>query len=375
MPLSNADGGRRGGITDCVGIAERFASRAASFAGREAGSPTAEEPLVSEISRAFDAFTSHMASIGWGALALAVVCHLAKGAVRARAWRNVLAAAYPDVQVRWRSAFGAYAAGVGLNSILPARIGDLVRLYLMRRRIPGASYPTLASSLLVEAIFDTLVSAVLVAWAIHAGLFPGLDVLPRLPSIDWLWAFHHPHAAATIVAVALTTGIALFAWAARHIEAFGRRVAQGVTILRTPREYARRVVALQLVEWPLRLATLGLFLHAFDMPATVRNTLLTQATQSVATALPLTPAGIGTEQALLVYIFLGSAPSSVVLSFSIGMKVVLIVVNVVVGLAALALMTRTLRLRGALRSAAGDEHPADPAPPSPPGSPSPPQAP
>jgi uncharacterized membrane protein YbhN (UPF0104 family) len=81
-----------------------------------------------------------------------------------------------------------------------------------------------------------------------------------------------------------------------------------VTILRTPREYARRVVALQLVEWPLRLATLGLFLHAFDMPATVRNTLLTQATQSVATALPLTPAGIGTEQALLVYIFLGARP-------------------------------------------------------------------
>jgi hypothetical protein len=33
----------------------------------------------------------------------------------------------------------------------------------------------------------------------------------------------------------------------------------GVTILRTPREYARRVLAWQLVEWPLRLATLGLF--------------------------------------------------------------------------------------------------------------------
>ena len=54
---------------------------------------------------------------------------------------------------------------------------------------------------------------------------------------------------------------------------------------------------------------LAFFLHAFDMPATLRNTLLTQATQSVATALPLTPAGIGTEQALLVYIFLGSATS------------------------------------------------------------------
>ena len=165
-----------------------------------------------------------------GALALAVLCHLAKGAAKARAWQNVLTAAYPDVPVRWRSAFGAYAAGVGLNSVLPARIGDPVRLYLMRRRIPGSSYPTLASSLLVEAIFNTLVSAALVAWAIHEGLFPGLDVLPRLPSIDWLWAFHHPDAAAIIVALALAAGIALFAWAARHVEAFGRRLAQGVTI-------------------------------------------------------------------------------------------------------------------------------------------------
>jgi uncharacterized membrane protein YbhN (UPF0104 family) len=313
---------------------------------------------VSEISRAFDVFTSHLASIGWGALALAIACHLAKGAVRARAWRNVLAAAYPEATVRWRSAFGAYATGVGLNSVLPARIGDVVRMYLMRHRIPGASYPTLASSLLVEAIFDTLVAAVLVAWAIHEGVFPGLDVLPRLPSIDWLWAFHHPRGAAIIVALALTAGIAAVAWAARHIEAFGRRVAQGVTILRTPREYARRVLAWQLVEWSLRLATLFFFLHAFDMPATARNTLLTQATQSVSTVLPLTPAGIGTEQALLVYIFLGSAPSSVVLSFSVGMKVVLIAVNLVVGITALALMARTLRLRGTLRSAAGEHRQA-----------------
>lgn len=327
---------------------------------------------MSGISRAFDAFASQIASIGWVALALAVICHLAKGAARARAWQNVLRAAYPGEPVRWRWTFGAYAVGVALNSILPARVGDVVRLYLMRQRIPGSSYPTLASSLLVEAIFNTLAALALVSWAIHEGLFPGLDVLPHLPSIDWLWAFHHPRAAGIIVAFAVGAGIALFAWAARHVEAFGRRVAQGVTILRTPREYARRVVAWQVVEWALRLATLGLFLHAFAMPATVRNTLLTQATQSVATALPLTPAGIGTEQALLVYIFSGSAPTPVVLSFSVGMKVVLIVVNFVVGLVALVLMTRTLRLRGALRRAARDQHPAEtPGPPSTPDPPRP----
>ena len=202
----------------------------------------------------------------------------------------------------------------------------------MRQRIPGSSYPTLASSLLVEAIFNTVVAATLVGWAIHEHLFPGLDVLPRLPSIDWLWAFHHPHEAGIIVAARLR----------RRDRALrmGRAARRGVRAARGAgrrRSFAHRATTRgasstwQVVEWPLRLPTLGLFLHAFAMPATVRNTLLTQATQSVATALPLTPAGIGTEQALLVYIFLGSAPTPVVLSFSVGMKVVLIVVNFVVG--------------------------------------------
>jgi hypothetical protein len=52
------------------------------------------------------------------------------------------------------------------------------------------------------------------------------------------------------------------------------------------------------------------------------------------------------------------------------MKVVLIVVNVIVGVVALALMTRSLKLRAALRGAAGDHRRAKaPSPPSSPGPP------
>ena len=42
-------------------------------------------------------------------------------ACTSRAWRNVLAAAYPEERVPWRAIYPAYLAGVGINAIIPAR--------------------------------------------------------------------------------------------------------------------------------------------------------------------------------------------------------------------------------------------------------------
>ena len=72
---------------------------------------------------------------------------------------------------------------------------------------------------------------------------------------------------------------------------------------------------------------------------------LVQTTMSLSTALPFTPGGVGTEQALLLYVFQGEAPASALLSFSIGMKIVLTIVNVVVGFRAILLMLRTFDWR------------------------------
>ena len=88
------------------------------------------------------------------------------------------------------------------------------------------------------------------------------------------------------------------------------------------------------------------------MPATVHNALLVQVTQSLSTLVPLTPGGIGTEQGLIVYVFLGRAAKAAVVSFSVGMKVTLLTVNVVVGFAAIAVMLRTLHWRRALAEGA-----------------------
>jgi uncharacterized protein (TIRG00374 family) len=125
-------------------------------------------------------------------------------------------------------------------------------------------------------------------------------------------------------------------------------VASGFAILRRPRAYLLGVLPWQMLDWGLRLTTIYLLLRAFDVPATAHNALLVQVTQSLSTALPLTPAGIGTEQVLLAYLFAGVAPAADILSFSVGMKLTIVAVNLAAGAVAILIMLRTLRWRRTL---------------------------
>lgn len=294
---------------------------------------------------AIERFYEYLASIAWWAVAVALAFHLARIVVRTRAWRNIVAASYPGTRVRWRTTLGAYVAGVGVNALLPARSGDVLKLYIVKHRVEGATYPTLAATLLVETLFDSVVGIFLLAYALRLGVFPSLDALPTLPSIDWFWLFDNPRVAAVVGVGLLVLGVVFAIWASRRIDAFRQRVAQGFAILREPSHYFRCVVPWQALGWACRLATIFFFLRAFGVPATLENTFLAQLSQSLASILPLTPAGIGTEQALLVYLLAGEAPTTTLVSFSAGMEIILIAANVVFGSLALGLMLRTLRWR------------------------------
>jgi uncharacterized protein (TIRG00374 family) len=113
----------------------------------------------------------------------------------------------------------------------------------------------------------------------------------------------------------------------------------------------------QAVDWAFRLATVFFMLRAFRVDADVANTLAAQVAQSLATVVPLTPGGIGTEQALLVYVLAGEATRSALLSFSVGMKLSILAVNLAVGFTAIALMLRTLRWRNLLAREPRTEQP------------------
>jgi uncharacterized membrane protein YbhN (UPF0104 family) len=305
--------------------------------------------VIHSVLHAIWVFFHHLAAVEWKWLSIGILCHLGKLVAVSRAWRNIVQAAYPDQRIGWRRMFGSYVAGTGVNALIPARGGDVVRLYLAKHRIEGSTYTTLVSTSLLQTLFDMVVASCFILWAVTQHVLPGFHVLssPSLPALDYGWAFRHPTAGLILFGLLLLFGTALVAWIAERVEEFKAKVAQGFAAVRDRSYYLRRVVLWQLVDWSLRLATVFFFLRAFGIPATLRNALLVQVSQSLATIFPVSPAGIGTEQALLLYIFRNVTSKSMALSFSVGMRVTLIVVNAAVGFAAILLMTGTLRVRRA----------------------------
>ncbi|MCE3287373.1 MAG: flippase-like protein [Gaiellaceae bacterium] len=295
-----------------------------------------------------DAFLDQLGSVSFLPLALAIGCHLLKMACTSRAWRNVLAAAYPEERVPWISIYGAYLAGVGINAIVPARAGDAVRIVLAHRAIPGSTYTTVVSSTLVLSLFDLFAASALLTWALTTGELPGLDVLPRLRSFDFAWLFGRPLLfELTVAGVLVALGVVGF-WIAGHIADFRERVAQAFRVLSPPTRYLRKVAVWQAADWGLRLLTVWFLLAAFHIPQTLENTALVQVSTSLATLLPITPAGVGTEQAFLLYVLNGVASASVLLAFSVGAKLTLTITNVVAGFTAIVLTLRTVRFKKAL---------------------------
>jgi len=303
--------------------------------------------VIHSVLHAIGVFFSHLAGVEWKWLALGILAQIGKLLAVSRAWTNIVRAAYPDERIRWRTMFGAYVAGTGVNAIIPARGGDVVRLFLAKRRIEHSTYTTLVSTSLLQTLFDVAVAGCFVLWALTQHVLPGIDVLksPSLPSLDYGWAFRHPTAGLILFGLLLIFGTALVAWIAERVDEFKAKVARGFAAFADRNYYFTRVVPWQLLDWTLRLVTVFFFLRAFDIPATVHNALLVQVSQSLATILPVSPAGIGTEQALLLYIFRDVTTKSLALSFSVGMRVTLIVVNALIGFGAILLMTGTLNVR------------------------------
>ena len=309
---------------------------------------------------ALGVFVHHLRQVEWAPLGLALACHVTKLLFRGRAWQNILRASYPDGGLKYRSALGAYVAGVGVNSIAPARGGDLIKLYLVKHRMTEATYPTLASTLAVETMFDFVVAGGLMIWALSIGVLPTHEVYSRIPTVDWKFFLRHETATGIGLAVAFVALLVLVLVARRRVEDFWIRVRLGFAILGDRRTFVLGVIVPQAISWVFRIASLFFFLRAFRVEATVHNALLVQVVDSLATLFPATPGGAGTKQGLIVYLFRRSAISkTLLLAFSVGMNVAITVANLVLGVIAIGLMARTLSFSALRHKARSDGQPAE----------------
>jgi uncharacterized membrane protein YbhN (UPF0104 family) len=303
---------------------------------------------VGKIIDAAGTFFHHLADVHWLPLGIALLFHLVRLLSRAPAWRNIIRAAYPELKIPRRSVLGAYLAGVGVNAIVPARGGDLLRLFLIRSKVEETNYPTLGATVIVETLFDTIVAGGILIWALTIGVLPGPDVLPHLPQVDWSWPLRHKREAAIIGVVWLVVLILFVVIAIKRVREFKEHVRQGFAILGNRWRFVSQVATWQAASWGFRVASVYFFLEAFRVPSTLHNALLVLVVQSLSTLFPFTPGGVGTQQGLLVYVFdrAGSGISGTLLvSFSVGMYVAMTILNVVLGFSALFLMLGTIRWR------------------------------
>jgi glycosyltransferase 2 family protein len=309
--------------------------------------------LGSNIERFLEAageFFGHLSDINWVPFGIALLFLAAMQLARAWAWRNVLHAAYPQSRISFLPLSAAYLAGAGINAIIPARAGDVTKIFLVKRQVDGATYPAVTSSFLVQSVFDTTVGVLVLLYAITQGLLPEPPQLPHLPAFEISFWADHPKTLAIVVATLIVLTIVGVILLSHRVRAFWERVKQGVTILTEPRRYLREVAAWQGVGWLCRFGAFWFFLEAFGIGGSVSNVMLVMSVQAIANVVPFTPGGAGAQQALLAATLSGPTRSAV-LAFSVGTQIAMAAWSVILGFVAILLVFRTTDWRNLIREA------------------------
>jgi glycosyltransferase 2 family protein len=304
-------------------------------------------------------FFGSLAAIQWLSLFFALVAFGIYLTIRARASFNILRAAYPDERIEFRYIWGAYFAGYGFNSVVPARGGDVIRLFLTKSRVPNSSYPAVASSFAVELIFDLCMAVPVLAFAFSQGVFPKPPDFSKLPAFDLAFFASHPRFALFVLTVMGVGVLIAFALLSARVRAFWERVRQGLTILSDRRRYFREVFAVQFCGWLFRFTAFFFLLEAFNVGGSVRNVLLVLGVNAVAALVPFTPGGAGVQQALLVKVFAGTAAGATVAAYSVGQQIAIAAFTFGVGFAALVWVFRIRSFKEVIAQGRADRQEAE----------------
>lgn len=276
-------------------------------------------------------------------LAAAIVAATFNFVLRAMRWKVLLEPEHPGSSLDER--FGATAAGVAANNLFPARMGELVRAFVLSRvaTIPfGAS----VGSLVVERVLDGLVLI---------SLLLGPLLLPGFPIGD-------PETAAFVHRVALLGSAAFVGgffvlwlasrnpasavrvWGATLGRLVPRRFAAGITHLvdtfvhglgavRRPAVLIRAVAWTYLV-WFTVAASIWFSLLAFDItgPGFV-GALFVQAVIAFAVAIPSTPGFVGVfEAGARIGLAPWDIPDSTIVSFATSYHILTFIPITLIGL-------------------------------------------
>jgi len=313
-------------------------------------------------------FFSDIAQLHWGVLLLGLALFTVNLTLRTRAFYNSLRAAYPSERISWLRIWGAYWAAVGFNNIVPARGGDIIKLFLAKSSVPNSRYATVAAAFYVESVFDAILGVFVLVYAFTQGVFPKPPDFAKLKAFDISWLASHFQFTLFLLTTLAIVALAAFALLSSRVQAFWLNVRQGFTILQDRRRWLREVVLFQALAWGCRFAAYWFLLDAFRLGGSVHKVLLVFGVQAVAGAVPFTPGGAGVQQALLVQVFSSFAAGPIVAAYSVGQQIAITVLTAGVGFAAVFFIFRFRSFREVVQAGRASQD-AERAPPPDGGSP------
>jgi uncharacterized protein (TIRG00374 family) len=285
-------------------------------------------------------FFSSFGALSWGPLLIGLACFGLYLTIRSRAYFNVLRAAFPDVTIQWRRIWGAYVAAYGFNNVVPARGGDVMKVFLVKGSVPGSNYSAVTSSMFVEATFDLIIGGAALIFAMTQGALPKLPDFAKLGAFDLSFFAANPRFALFFLTAIGVLVLVAFAVLSARVRRFWQRVRQGLTILFDGRRWFREVFLVMLGGWAFRFAAFWMLLEAFHVGGSVRNVLLVLGVNAMASALPFTPGGAGVVQALLIKVFSGTAATAVVTAYSVGQQIAIAAFSFALGFIAIFFVFR-----------------------------------
>jgi uncharacterized protein (TIRG00374 family) len=222
--------------------------------------------------------------------------------IRALRWRVFLP---PEPRAPTRELITATGIGLMANNVLPARMGEFVRAYVLGRRT-GVPATTAFGSLFVERLFDAAaLVAILVAAVLFSPVPPWMVVLARVGGAVFLILFgfevvlvRHPSQVFRVLH-ATTARFLPGRWEA-ELEGALHKFIEGFQLLRDPRRVVL-ALGLTLTLWGANGVLYYLGLLAFDLGRVgLDGAMIVQSVASLGVSVPSSPGFVGTFQAFVV---------------------------------------------------------------------------
>jgi uncharacterized membrane protein YbhN (UPF0104 family) len=230
----------------------------------------------------------------------------------ALAWYFILRAGFPGAPVEYREVLAAYATGVAMNSFLPANVGTVVTLLMYVAIIPGANLAGVLGAAAVQKIFFALASAF-----VYVYLFASV---PGSFELQLGGPHDHPIRTALIVVGA----VILVGVAGRILWPLLReswvKAKQGGAILARPREYTVRVLLPSLGAWLAKAGVIAAFLASYGITVSFHAVMAVMAGNSIGHTVPVTPGGVGVNQATNVAALHDHADAATAAAYSLGQQ-------------------------------------------------------